>query len=129
MQLAALRDNNTPFVDHGIEVLYRFAAFDPFCRTRFFGRPFDLGQFERFRRIMHTPHYCVLLGYTEHQLLSSLQVSELRWKQRVWVKGYRTNTEGVFEFSMIQRLGGRYDGIWFCDALLCDDCDERTLIV
>lgn len=36
-------------------VMYRFAAFDPFERSKFFGRSFDLGQFERFRRVFHTP--------------------------------------------------------------------------
>jgi hypothetical protein len=35
--LQALRDNNVPRVDHGIEVLYRFAAFDPFQRSHYFG--------------------------------------------------------------------------------------------
>ncbi len=33
----ALRDNNVPWVDHGVEVLYRFAAFDPFQRSHYFG--------------------------------------------------------------------------------------------
>ena len=36
-QMQALRDNNVPRVDHGIEVLYRFAAFDPFQRSHYFG--------------------------------------------------------------------------------------------
>jgi hypothetical protein len=35
--MQALRDNNVPRVDHGIEVLYRFAAFDPFQRSHYFG--------------------------------------------------------------------------------------------
>jgi hypothetical protein len=35
--LQALRDNNVPRVDHGIEVLYRFAAFDPFQWSHYFG--------------------------------------------------------------------------------------------
>ena len=34
----------------------------------------DLGQFERFRRVMHTQHFKTLLCHTEHRLLSSLQV-------------------------------------------------------
>ncbi len=33
----ALQENNVPWVDHGIEVLYRFAAFDPFERSHYFG--------------------------------------------------------------------------------------------
>ena len=63
----ALQDNNTPYIDHGIETLYRFAgkcpvssvtvhntdmylfasAFDPFVRSSYFGVLRDLGQFER----------------------------------------------------------------------------------
>lgn len=34
----------------------------------------DLGQFERFRRIFHSPHYSILLGHIEHVPLSSLKV-------------------------------------------------------
>lgn len=37
LPMQALRDNNVPQVDHGIEVLYRFAAFDPFQRSHYFG--------------------------------------------------------------------------------------------
>lgn len=43
----ALRDNNTPYIDHGVEVLYRFADLDPFVRSRFFGPSLDLGQVRR----------------------------------------------------------------------------------
>lgn len=120
----------------------------------------DLGQFERFRRIFHTPHYSILLSHVQHLPLSSLkaiaaidstvlvtkhkgctqeqlmpmsccmmQVSELQWKQRMWVKGYKAGEEGVFEFTMVQRLGGRYDGIWFTDQLTCDDCPSSSLSV
>lgn len=35
----------------------------------------DLGQFERFRRIIHTPYYSVLLSHVQYSPLSSLQVS------------------------------------------------------
>ncbi len=73
----ALQQNNHPYIDHGVEVMYRcggcrgwesapgvactftwrhtlrtrrFADFDPFNpRTLYFGRRMDLGQFERFR--------------------------------------------------------------------------------
>jgi hypothetical protein len=38
-------------------------------------KSFDLGQFERFRRIMHIPAYKPLLNHEEVQLLSTLQVS------------------------------------------------------
>ena len=35
--MQALQINNDPWVDHGVEVLYRFAAFDPFERSTYFG--------------------------------------------------------------------------------------------
>ena len=38
-------------------------------------RSLDLGQFERFRRIMHTPYFSVLLSHTHSKLVSDLQVS------------------------------------------------------
>ena len=35
--MQALKENSTPYVDHGIEVMYRFANFDPFQRASYFG--------------------------------------------------------------------------------------------
>ncbi|KFM24908.1 hypothetical protein F751_1787 [Auxenochlorella protothecoides] len=55
--LGALAANNKPYLDHGIEVAYRFAGFDPFARSQYFGISLDLGQFERYRRIFYTPLY------------------------------------------------------------------------
>lgn len=39
-------------------------------------KSFDLGQFERFRRIMHIPAYRPLLNHEEVMTLSTLQVSQ-----------------------------------------------------
>lgn len=58
-----------------------------------------------------------------------LQVSELQWKHRVLVKGYKGAEEGVFEFFMVKRLGGRYDGTWFTRQLTCDGCPNGSLSV
>ncbi|CAI5471621.1 unnamed protein product [Closterium sp. Yama58-4] len=74
-QLCALQRNDDPYPDHGVEVMYRFAGFDPFERSRYFGPRFDLGQFERFRRLFHHTHYRVLLSHKRHRLLSSFYVS------------------------------------------------------
>ncbi|KAL9313315.1 hypothetical protein ACSQ67_018767 [Phaseolus vulgaris] len=43
-QLEALKNNDQPREDYGIEVMYRFAGFDPFERSTYFGPFFDLGQ-------------------------------------------------------------------------------------
>ena len=45
------------------QVMCRFAAVDPVERSKYFGRSFDLGQFERFRRVFHTPAYRALLNH------------------------------------------------------------------
>lgn len=37
IQLQALKQNDKPYFDHGIEVLYRYANFDPFQRSKYFG--------------------------------------------------------------------------------------------
>lgn len=42
-QLKALKNNNFPTSDHGLEVMYRFAGFDPWQRSVYFGRSLDLG--------------------------------------------------------------------------------------
>ncbi|XP_066368774.1 uncharacterized protein [Miscanthus floridulus] len=75
-QLESLKYNYQPHQDYGIEVMYRFAGFDPFERSTYFGRQFDLGQFERFRRLFHHSSYRVLLGHKERNILSSLWVEE-----------------------------------------------------
>eukprot|EP00878_Enallax_costatus_P005473 GHUV01005744.1.p1 GENE.GHUV01005744.1~~GHUV01005744.1.p1 ORF type:complete len:210 (+),score=12.84 GHUV01005744.1:182-811(+) len=129
VQLQALRVNEHPRYDHGIEVLYRFANFDPFQRSRYFGKSFDLGQFERFRRIMHIPAYKPLLNHEQVTTLSTLKVSERCWKTRVHVIGAYGRDEGVFEFTMVQRLGGRYDGWWFTESLIADGVDWKSSII
>ncbi|EYU21939.1 hypothetical protein ABFS82_01G029400 [Erythranthe guttata] len=119
-QLDALMFNDQPRPDYGIEVMYRFAGFDPFERSTYFGPFFDLGQFERFRRIFHHSSYRVLLGHKERNILSSLNVNENCYKQRVWVRGARPEEEEVFQFTMVQRVGGSWDGYWLTESVLHD---------
>eukprot|EP00270_Netrium_digitus_P006398 TRINITY_DN1885_c0_g1_i3.p2 TRINITY_DN1885_c0_g1~~TRINITY_DN1885_c0_g1_i3.p2 ORF type:complete len:240 (+),score=28.23 TRINITY_DN1885_c0_g1_i3:34-720(+) len=114
-QLSALKTNDVPYADHGIEVMYRFAGFDPFERSRYFGRQFDLGQFERFRRIFHHSTYRAFLGHTESRVLSTFFINE-----RVWVRGVRPGEEETFEFTLVQRVGGSWDGIWFTESVVHD---------
>lgn len=100
--------------------MYRFAGFDPFERSTYFGPFFDLGQFERFRRIFHHSTYRVLLGHKDRKILSSLFVKENRFKQRVWIQGSRPGEEEIFQFTMAQRVGGLWDGYWLTESLLHD---------
>ncbi|CAJ2643478.1 unnamed protein product [Trifolium pratense] len=119
-QLEALKYNDQPLQDYGIEVMYRFAGFDPFERSTYFGPFFDLGQFERFRRIFHHSSYRVLLGHKERKIMSSLFVEENKYKQRIWVRGSRPEEEEIFQFTMVQRVGGCWDGYWLTESLLND---------
>lgn len=119
-QLDALKYNNEPHQDHGVEVMYRFASFDPFERSKYFGPVFDLGQFERFRRIFHHSAYRVVLSHKERKILSSLYVRENCFKQRVWTRGSRPEEEEIFEFTMVQRIGGFWDGYWLTESLRHD---------
>ncbi|XP_004501296.1 uncharacterized protein [Cicer arietinum] len=119
-QLQALKYNDQPRQDYGIEVMYRFAGFDPFERSTYFGPFFDLGQFERFRRIFHHSTYRVLLGHKERKIMSSLFVEENKYKQRIWVRGSRPEEEEIFQFTMVQRVGGCWDGYWLTESLLHD---------
>ncbi|ESQ46675.1 hypothetical protein EUTSA_v10000330mg [Eutrema salsugineum] len=98
-QLDALKYNDHPRYDYGVEVMYRF---------------------ERFRRIFHHSSYRVLLGHKDRKILSSLFVEEYRFKQRIWIQGTRPEEEEIFEFTMFQRIGGSWDGYWLTESLLHD---------
>ncbi|PWA82904.1 hypothetical protein CTI12_AA171980 [Artemisia annua] len=119
-QLEALMYNDQPRPDYGVEVMYRFAGFDPFERSLYFGPSFDLGQFERFRRIFHHSKYRVLLNHKERKILSTLNVEENCYKQRVWIRGARPDEEETFQFTMVQRVGGFWDGYWLTESVLHD---------
>ncbi|KAJ7540084.1 hypothetical protein O6H91_10G001100 [Diphasiastrum complanatum] len=100
--------------------MYQFAGFDPFQRSKYFGRSLDLGQFERFRRIFHHSTYQVLLGHKNSLTLSSLHLTEHCFKQRVLVMGVRPGEEEIFEFTLVQRVGGNWDGYWLTESVLYD---------
>ncbi|CAL8471310.1 g10852 [Coccomyxa elongata] len=118
LQIEALKHNDTPYQDAGVELLYRFADIDPFTRSRYFGWSLDLGQFTRFQRVFHMMPYRLLLYHKECSYLSSLQVSEFEWRQRILVQG--VSDEAVFEITMMQRFGGQYDGIYYTRHLKAD---------
>ena len=41
-----------------------------------------------------------------------MQVSDHKWKQRVEILGSRPDDAGSFTFTMVQRVGGHFDGVW-----------------
>ena len=103
-------------------------------------RNFDLGQFERFRRLFHTPIFKPLVDHGAARTLSSMSVSERVWKTRVLVSDGGDGSDGggagagggeqrVYEFTMVQRLGGHRDGWWFTESVVADGNDWSHLDV
>ena len=52
-----------------------------------------------------------------------VEVSELEWRQRVAITSVANET-ATFEFTMRQRLGGLYDGIYYTQGLRAEDGSE-----
>ena len=70
--------------------------YNPGCRTDYFGVPLDLGQFERYRRVMYSPFFKTLVGLSFWNILSNLEVAEGVWVARVLVSNeYRREVRGV----------------------------------
>jgi hypothetical protein len=80
----------------------------------------DLGQFERFRRVLHSPKYRVLLSHVGRRVLSTLHTSEQECRQRVRVAGFRGQEGGEFTMTLKREFGGRNDGVWLTTRLECD---------
>jgi hypothetical protein len=76
--------------------MYRFAYLgDIFGRSRYFGRSLDLGQFERFRRVLRAPEYSTLLRHEQTELLSALQAccwALIECLEDAWTKGALQHT-------------------------------------
>lgn len=51
------------------------------------------------------------------------------WRTRLHVTGPYRKDEGVYEITMVQRLGGRYDGWWFTESLVADGNDWKSSII
>jgi hypothetical protein len=58
-------------------------------------------------------------GDASHSVLSLLlQLSDRMFRTRLHVIGEYSKDEGVYEITMVQRLGGRYDG--YCEWTAAD---------
>ena len=118
-----------------LEVCYAFADLDPldpesYSLSSYFGSEgrMDLGQFQRYRRVLLSPRYRPLLGHVTAELQSRLLVAEGCKRFRYWVEGWRPGEEGVYEFVLAQRCGGRHDGCWFVRQVLREEsCGGREL--
>ena len=120
-QWDALQQNDTPTTDAGVETLYAFAVIDLYlAKSKYFGASADLGQFERFRRVLHSPKYRVLLSHVDRRVLSTLHVSEQECRQRIRVAGFRGQEGGEYTMTLQRACGGRTDGVWLTTRLECD---------
>lgn len=44
-------------------------------------------------------------------------------RQRALVKGFREREDGIYALTLRQHLGGRRDGYWYADSLVCDSLE------
>jgi hypothetical protein len=118
--------------DEGIEALYAFANFDVWSiQNEFFGKRIDLGQFERFKRIMMARPYAALLRHKSRCVLSSVRVSPVLYHCRVQVLS-STDETAVFRFCLSRRVlpgaprGARRPRLyWMVDQILYEQGSER----
>ncbi|XP_024633518.1 uncharacterized protein [Medicago truncatula] len=103
-QLEALKYNDQPRQDYGIEVILLVLILLKGRHT-----------------LAHSLiSVRVLLGHKERKIMSSLFVEENKYKQRIWVRGSRPEEEEIFQFTMVQRVGGCWDGYWLTESVLHD---------
>jgi hypothetical protein len=120
-QLVALQHNDHPRVDAGVLSLYRFSSFDPMVRSDFFvDRRFDLGQFERFRKVLKSESdFSPLVNSRSWHILSVLSLSDDAVAVRVLVHPFAAveSQPARFCFTLKQAFGGAKDGIWLTRSL------------
>lgn len=118
--LHALQSNarTGPRKDDGIDALYAFANLDIWALThRFFGKKMDLGQFERFKRVIVANPYDILLRDYHSNILSALHVTP-----DVYVTRRAFEIDGVvtvFTFTMSRTaFGGQKGRAWMVDSII-----------
>lgn len=121
MLLLALRENSLsgPTKDDGIDALYAFANVDIWAFThRFFGKKMDLGQFERFKRVLVASPYDALLRYHSVRTLSALRVRDDTYvSRRIFEIPGREDTVFTFTLSR-QAFGGGERQAWMVDSII-----------
>lgn len=123
MLLQALRENSWsgPTKDDGIDALYAFANVDIWAFThRFFGKKMDLGQFERFKRVLVASPYDVLLTYRRSRTLSALRVDNDTYLSR---RAFETtdSSDSVFTFTLSRAAFGGHERAkraWMVDSII-----------
>lgn len=118
--LTALRENSWtgPMKDDGIDALYAFANVDVWELThRFFGRKMDLGQFERFKRVISANPYAILLSAHNRQVLSAIHVAGETYICRIRFDAPRRDSS-VFTFTLSRAAFGDNNNSWMVDSII-----------
>ncbi|MEM6785518.1 MAG: DUF4864 domain-containing protein [Bacteroidota bacterium] len=107
LQVEALRRNDEPYPDAGIEVAFRFASPSNKSAT---------GPLERFTAMVKGPVYGAMLGF-ERAEYGEIQVQGNQAAQRVTLV-QRDGQRVSYLFGLSKQTGGEYDGCWMTDAVL-----------
>lgn len=118
--LLALKANTQtgPQKDDGIDALYVFANLDIWALShRFFGRKMDLGQFERFKRVVVAHPYNILLHDYTSRTLSAIHIAP-----DIYVTRRAFEYDGqelIFTFTLSRaEFGNAGDRAWMVDSII-----------
>lgn len=104
IQLGAMKYNDLPHADAGVEICFRFAS----PANRLFTGPVG-----RFIRMMHNPLYGVMLNYDSIQFIPA-NVQGTKWRLLITKQG-----EGsTFMWSLSLQTAAPYAGCWMTDNVL-----------
>lgn len=107
IQLLALKRNDVPYANAGIELTYRFASPANKAAT---------GPLDRFVQLLQTPMYASMLNFREAEYLAVDQMGEYA-EQRVIL----TARDGVrvgYLFSLSRQREGAYQNCWMTDSVV-----------
>jgi hypothetical protein len=107
IQLQALRANDTPRKNAGIEVAFRFAS--PANKT-------TTGPLARFIGLVSSPPYRPMLNHRQAHL-GQIEIEENRAVQPVILVARNGERVGYL-FSLSRQLTGRYASCWMTDAVI-----------
>lgn len=107
IQIEALRDNDTPYADKGIEVTFRFAS--PANRR-------VTGPLERFKAMVRNPVYGPMINHRSARY-ENLVVEGNAARIDVILNSSRGTYLG-YRFILSRQQGNRYEGSWMTDAVI-----------
>ncbi|GLC40639.1 hypothetical protein PLESTB_000037600 [Pleodorina starrii] len=117
VQLKALRTNDEPWLNHGIQTAYEFAAdAGGMERSKYFGFSKDLYHLDHFLG-MFGNMLGDLINNQSHELLQVAEPEAGVYVVRVRVVG-PTGREGEYDFRMVRKELGRKAGSWMTKSVL-----------